>query len=305
MLGARSHVPFADVSAAEADGALERNGSGLVLRVAVLSHGWTLRGTTDLADGGALRLQRMVGLGGVLTAHPGASISVTDARPGQALVGPGRFAFGLDQGDVRFVADPTRWVPCDALGFAYTFRDEHTEDRERAAMGCTGELPTREIAPTASVDLTAAPGGAPQVHVNPRENGIGVRPLGTDGAFTRVLLQHWTGFALVGWLPTTALGAESEGGFAALMGGLGASDRRALTICRAPVDVTFGFTHAGAPLEHAGSVAAGTEFVRGASTADGGFVIAPYPRGASPHAVQGVTWVAHAAVALSCREVVE
>nr|MBK7067194.1 hypothetical protein [Deltaproteobacteria bacterium] len=72
-------------------------------------------------------------------------------------------------------------------------------------MGLATTLPPREIAATASVDLAATPGGSSQVHFNPRNYGLTVRPISTDGAFTRVLLQHWTSFAIVGWLPTAAL----------------------------------------------------------------------------------------------------
>ena len=228
-----------------------------------------------------------------------------DVRPGEALVAPGRFAFGSDRGEVRFVVDPARWVPCAELGFEFTFRDEHTEERERAAMGLATTLGPREIAGSASVDLAATPGGAPQVHVGPRDYGISVRPLSTEGAFTRVLLQHWTSFSIVAWLPTAALADEGPGGYGGLVGGLGSSERRPLTVCRAPVDLTFGFARARQPLELAGSVSAGTDFIRGASTPDGGFEISPYPRGASPHHADGVTWVAHAIAPLSCRDVVE
>ena len=60
-----------------------------------------------------------------------------------------------------------------------------------------------------------------------------------------------------------------------------------LTACgRAPVELTFGFARAGQPLELAGSVSAGTDFIRGASTPDGGFEVSPYPRGATPQAAQ-------------------
>ena len=104
---------------------------------------------------------------------------------------------------------------------------------------------------------------------------------------------------------TAALADESAGGLSGIMGGLGSSERRALTLCRAPVELTFAFTRAGSPLEYAGSVSAGTEFVRGARTADGGFVISPYPHGSSPHAARDVTWVAHALAPLACRDVVE
>ena len=294
LLGGRSRVAFADVSGAAAEGALEREPAGPTLRLVLRARGWTLRGVADLAAGHTLRPQRAVALGDVLTAHPGADVIVRDARPGEALVAPGRFAFGRDHGDVRFVVDPARWVACDALGFDFTFRDEHTEERERVAMGFAADLPAREIAPALSVDLAATPGGAAQVRVNPRSYGLTLRPLSTEGPFTRVLLQHWTSLALVAWLPTAALSDESEGGGGGIMGGLGSSERRALTVCRAPVEVTFAFTHAGSPLEYAGSVSAGTEFVRGARTTDGGFVISPYPRGSSPHAARDVTWVAHA-----------
>lgn len=305
ILSARSRVAFADVSGAAAEGALVREPAGPALRLHLRARGWNLLGTADLAHGHALRPQRAVALTDVLTAHPGADVSVRDARPGEALIAPGRFAFGSDSGEVRFVVDPARWVPCSALGFGFTFRDEHTQGRERAAMGFAADLPTREIPATASVDLAASPGGLAQVHINPRSSGITVRPLSTDGAFTRVLLQHWTSFAMIAWLPTAALADEESRGDGGLLGGLGSSERRAMTVCRAPVDLTFGFSHARGPLEYAGSVSAGTDFIRGANTPDGGFVIAPYPRGASPHPARDVTWVAHALAPLSCRDVVE
>ncbi len=305
LLGARSRVPFADVSDAAAEGALAREPDGPSLRLLLRTHGWNLLGRSDLANGHALRPQRAIALTEILTAHTGADITVRDARPGEALVAPGRFAFGSDQAEVRFLVDPARWVPCAELGFEFTFRDEHTEERERAAMGLSTTLGAREIPGSASVDLAATPGGAPQVHVGPRDYGITVRPLSTEGAFTRVLLQHWTSFSIVAWLPTAALADEGPGSYGGLMGGLGSSERRPLTVCRAPVDLTFGFARARQPLELAGSVSAGTDFIRGANTPDGGFEISPYPRGASPHRADGVTWVAHAIAPLSCRNVVE
>lgn len=89
------------------------------------------------------------------------------------------------------------------------------------------------------------------------------------------------------------------------MGGLGSSERRPLTVCRSPVDLTFGFVRPQGPIEFAGSVSAGTPFIRGASTPDGGFEISAHPRGASPRPARGVRWVAHAVAQLSCRDVVE
>lgn len=302
--GARSGVPFANVTRAAARGALVREPAGPALRLLLRVRGWSLLGTADLAHGHALRPQRLIALDDVVTAHVGADVSVRDARPGEALIAPGRFTFGAEEG-VRFVADPARWVPCAALGFDFTFRDEHTEERERAAMGLGPDLPTREIPAGASVDLAATPGGAPRVRVAPRGYGLTVRPLATQGAFTRVLLQHWTSFAVVAWLPTDALSDDQPGGNGGLMGGIGSLGRRPLTVCRAPVDLPFGFARAREALEYAGAVSAGTEFIRGASTPDGGFEIAPYPRGASPHHVAGVTWVAHALAPLTCRAVVE
>jgi len=305
LLGARSGVPFADVSDAAAEGALLREPDGPALRLLLRTHGWNLLGRADLANGHALRPQRAIALTGLLTAHVGADITVRDARPGEALVAPGRFAFGSDEGEVRFLVDPSRWVPCSELGFEFTYRDEHTEERERAALGLTATLPPREIPGPASVDLAATPGGAPQVHIGPRDYGISVRPLSTEGSFTRVLLQHWTSFSIVAWLPSAALAEGGTYGYGGLMGGLGSSERRPLTVCRAPVELTFGFARAGQPLELAGSISAGTDFIRGASTPDGGFEVSPYPRGAAPHHADGVTWVAHAIAPLSCRDVVE
>lgn len=305
LLGARSRVAFADVSDAAAEGALFRGPDGPSLRVHVRTHGWNLLGLADLARGHALRPRRAIALTELLTAHVGADVTVRDARPGEALIAPGPFAFGADEGAVRFVVDPARWVPCSELGFEFTFRDELTEERERAAMGLASTLPPRQIARTASVDLAATPGGAPQVHFNPRDHGITARPLSTDGAFTRALLQHWTSFAIVGWLPTAALSDEGPGDYDGILGGLGSSERRPLTVCRSPVDLTFGFARAQQPLEFAGSVSAGTPFIRGASTPDGGFEISAHPRGASPRPADGVRWVAHAVAQLSCRDVVE
>lgn len=305
LLGARSRVPFADVSGAAAEGALVRDPDGPSLRLHLRTHGWNLLGLADLARGHALRPRRAIALTEVLTAHAGADISVRDARPGEALIAPGPFAFGSDEGEVRFVVDPARWVPCSELGFEFTFRDEHTEERERAAMGLETTLPPREIAGTASVDLAATPGGSPQVHFNPRDYGITARPISTDGAFTRVLLQHWTSFSIVGWLPTAALSDEGSGGYGGLIGGLGSSERRPLTVCRSPVDLTFGFVRPQGPIEYAGTVAAGTPFIRGAATPDGGFEISSHPRGSSPRPANGVRWVAHALAQLSCNDVVE
>ena len=305
LLGARSRVAFADVSDAAAEGALLRGPDGPSLRLHLRTHGWNLLGLADLSRGHALRPRRAITLTELLTAHAGADISVRDARPGEALIAPGPFAFGSDEGEVRFVVDPARWVPCSELGFEFTFRDEHTEERERAAMGLATTLPPREIAGTASVDLAATPGGSPQVHFNPRNYGLTVRPISTDGAFTRVLLQHWTSFAIVGWLPTAALSDEGSGGYGGILGGLGSSNRRALTVCRSPVDLTFGFVRPQGPIEYAGSVAAGTPFIRGAATPDGGFEISSHPRGSSPRPASGVRWVAHAIAQLSCRDVVE
>jgi hypothetical protein len=305
LLGARSHVAFASASGAVAAGALVRGPAGPSLRLNLRVHGWTLRGTADLAAGHPLRPQRAVALNDVVTAHVGADIAVRDARPGEALIAPGRFAFGADQGTVRFVADAARWVPCDAIGFGFTFRDEHTAERERAAMGLPAELPARAVASFEGVDIAATPGGAPAVRLAPRDYDLDVRPLAVDGAFTRVLLQHWTSFSIVGWLPTASLTDPSSGGLGGILGRLGEHTPQRATVCRAPVEVTFAFARADAPLEYAGVVAAGTEFLRGPSTPGGGFVIAPYPRGASPQPARDVTWVAHALAPLACRDVTE
>jgi hypothetical protein len=305
LRGARSGAAFAEVTDADAEGALVRESRGPSLRLVLRARGWNLLGTADLAAGSPLRPQRAVALTDLLTAHAGADVTVRDARSGEALVAPGRFAFGGDEGGLRFTTDPARWVPCGVLGFDFTFRDEHTDERERVAMGLSPGLPTREIPAAAAVDLAATAGGAPAAHVAPRDYPITVRPLGTEGSFTRVLLQHWTSFALVAWLPTAALVDGDGGGNGGLMGGLGSSERRALTVCRSPVDLTFAFAAGDGPLEYAGAVAAGTEFIRGAGSADGGFAIATYPRGASPRPARGVRWVAHAAAPLACRDAVE
>lgn len=301
--GIRDRVAFAEVSEARADGELTRQAEGPVLRLRLQHEGWTLTGTGDLVDGSPLRPQAMLALSDVVTAHVGADVVVRDVRAGEVLITPSGSMFGTDDG-VRFLVEPARWVPCDQLGFDFTYRDDETEARERAALGVPETASTRSIGAGAAADLAATPGGPVQVHVGPRDFAIGVRVLEARGAFSRVLVQHWTGVSITAWLPAAALGSEEEGGNHALLGMSGSRPQR-LTICRATADVPFQFTHLDAPPEDAGTIGAGTEFLRGGATSDGGFAVAPYPVNHAVRPASGVTWVAHPTGPLTCRTVTE
>lgn len=293
---------FVRLSEAQIDAQLDRADGPLRFRAQVTTAGWHFVGRLDPDAGDGLRVSAPTPLHEGVILSAGAEGRVLDARPGEVLLGLPQFAPGAEDG-FRFTAPVERWVPCSSLGFSFRYRGQDTDGEERAALGLPIELPERFLAPDTRASLANRPGGEPFLEIVPREHAAALRLIAEDGAHSRVLIQHWTGVLVLGWLSSSAIApsdAEGMGGMGGILGAL--AGPRTVDVCVSPERLAIFASQAGRPLEQVGWVDPGVRFERGEPGADGAFLIHPAPGGSAFVSGEGVVWMARASAPLQCTQ---
>lgn len=296
---AGSGIRFARLSVAHAHAALVDRDADVMLDVRADAGGWHLVGVADPERDGTLRVRKITWLSDILALSPGTSARVVAASSGRARIMRPRFAFS--DGDGFSFADPAgRWVSCDALSLTYTYRNAGTRARERIALGLPEKLPERVIAKTATAAISAQPGGRPILHIGPRDVSITAAVIEEREENTRVVIQHWSGAAIVGWVASSVLSTETEGA-GGLMGVLGNGERSPQVLCTVREKLALFVAPGEGPSEEAGWLDPGTVFVRTRARADGWLEIQPT---APWHvmAEHATAWTVHPKTALDCHE---
>lgn len=292
-------APFVSFSDGEAEASLDRSQGALRLIARVEVNGWRLEGWSDPASDGHLRARTPLWLHAGVALAAGAGLAVRDARPGEVLVGSEPAA----NERFRFSGPVERWVPCEALGLAFEYRDEGSEARDRLALGFQADSPEARLDAASSIAFSEEPGSPPFLEVLPGEYPLRVAVLERRGDLARVLYQEWTGLVIVGWVSAASIG-EDEGDGTAVSNLLGAlAGPRPLIVCTSP-ELLFVTVAAGeSPPERVGSIAPGTRFLRIGDAAAGEAVqVAPHPDSRLWLEGDDVRLLARPSAPLSCAE---
>lgn len=296
----RGGFEFVQISGGEAQATLERAEGALRVRAFVRRGGWSFHGRLDPAQGDGLRARSALQIGEGVFASAGTEVAVLDARPGSLAVGMPEHAPGPDDG-VRFTGRVGAWVPCNAVGLSFRFRDERTVLEERRALGLPQQPPEAVVAAGSRATLSSEPGGAPFAELAPTEHALGLHVVEERLPHVRVLVHHWTGTMILGWTSADSLSAPDAGaGGLGVLGGL--AGPRTLRVCTSPERLEIVAAQGQGAAEPVGTVDAGTRFVVAGEAPGGVIQIRPHPADSVSVTGEGVVWTARTSAPLTCAE---
>lgn len=299
--GAFEFVAIAD---GEATARIDRHDGRLRIRAIVRRDGWTFRGLVA-PDARALRVRTSTVIREGVIASAGASVAIVDARAGAVAIAPSPSAAGAENG-VHLVTPIADWVPCETVGFAFEYRSPRTALAERAAIGLPERPPPRVLAPGARTSLSASPGGSAFAELESSGLGVPLFAIEERLPYTRVLLHHWDGTIILGWVPSEALSEGPRGvavGTGTLLGALRAP--ATVRVCVAPEPLELFASRANDPAERVGTIDPGTPFVLDATHANGALTISPHFDGVRQVVRQvgtDVVWSTRTSAPLECTD---
>lgn len=275
-------------------------GQGEALRVEhdVRREGWSLSGVSDPSQEDDFQLRTALNLDGGVLLSVDAMVRVVDARDGELLVAPPRNFPGPDRG-YRFLRSTRQWVSCGDVRLAAVRAPRGDFRAQREAAGFSADLPERRILSAATVLFAQEPGGEPFFELTPRDHESRVSLVRTAGSHSQVLLQHYTGVAIFGWVPSTVLQSRSPAErLSGVLGALGGAGQP-FEVCHHDAPIVVQATAEGHEPEVFANIAPGTAFVREELRPDGRRAIRPHQAGV--YVPEGVAWSIQEFGGLSCR----